>query len=166
MIRKAIKEDSYNIAKLIVSGWQTAYKGLIADSFLNTLSAEAMAPNWERNILSQDEYSNIYVCDEGNKIIGVIRFGKPTDNLGSYNAEIHALYVEPTLKRKGIGRNLVEYAKKYFIDKNKTNMIIWCLKGNEPSIKFYEKMGGTIIATRKAVVHNIEVEEVGLSYEL
>ena len=62
MIRKAIKDDSYNIAKIIVSGWQTAYKGLIEDKFLNSLSVEAMAHNWERNILSQDEYSNIYVC--------------------------------------------------------------------------------------------------------
>ncbi len=166
MIRKAIKDDSYNIAKLIVSGWQTAYKGLIEDKFLNSLSAETMAPNWERNILSQDEYSNIYVCEENNEIVGVIRFGKPTDNLESYNAEIHALYVEPTLKRNGIGSKLFECSKNYFIEKNKTNMIIWCLKDNIPSIKFYEKMGGTIVSTRKATVHNIEVEEVGLSYKL
>ena len=166
MIRKAIRDDSYNIAKLIVSGWQTAYKGLIEDKFLNSLSVEAMAPNWERNILSQDEYSNIYVCEENNKIVGVIRFGKPTDNLKSYNAEIHALYVQPTLKRRGIGSQLFECAKNYFIDKNKTNMIIWCLKGNIPSIKFYQKMGGTIVLTRKATVHNIEVEEIGLSYKL
>ena len=34
-IRKAIKEDSYNIAKLIVESWQTAYKGLINDNYLN-----------------------------------------------------------------------------------------------------------------------------------
>lgn len=166
MIRKAIKDDSYNIAKLIVSGWQTAYKGLIKDEFLNSLSAGTMAPNWERNILSQDENMNIYVYEENNKIIGVIRFGKPTDNLESYNAEIHAVYVEPTLKRKGIGSKLFKCAKNYFKERNKTNMIIWCLKDNIPSIKFYEKMGGTIVSARKTIIHNIEVEEIGLSYEL
>lgn len=166
MIRKAIKDDSYNIAKLIVSGWQTAYKGLIEDKFLNSLSVEAMAPNWERNILNQDENSNIYVYEENNKIVGVMRFGKPSDNSESYNAEIHALYVEPNLKRNGIGTKMFEYAKKYFIEQDKTNMIIWCLKGNVPSIKFYEKMGGTISSSRKATVHNIKVEEVGISYKL
>jgi len=40
------------------------------------------------------------------------------------------------------------------------------LKTNAPSIKFYEKMGGKIVATRKAVINNIELEEVGLEYNL
>ena len=35
-----------------------------------------------------------------------------------------------------------------------------------PSIKFYEKMGGTIVTSKKAVIHNIELEEAGLSYDL
>ena len=166
VIRKAIKTDSYNIANLIASSWQTAYKGLIEDKFLNSLSVEVMAQNWERNILNQDENDNIFVCEENNKILGVIRFGKPSDNSETYNSEIHALYVEPSLKGKGIGTKLFEFAKKYFIEKNTTNMIIWCLKNNLPSIKFYEKMGGSIASTRKAIVHNIEVEEVGFSYKL
>ena len=120
----------------------------------------------ERNILNQDENDNIFVCEENNKILGVIRFGKPSDNSETYNSEIHALYVEPSLKGKGIGTKLFEFAKKYFIEKNTTSMIIWCLKNNLPSIKFYEKMGGSIASTRKATVHNIEVEEVGFSYKL
>lgn len=166
IIRKAIKEDSYNIAKLIVSGWHTAYKGLIEDEFLNNLSADSMTHNWEKNILNQKESSNIYVCEENNNILGVIRFGNPINSPKEYNSEIHALYVEPNLKRKGIGTKLFEYAKEYFIQNNKTNMIIWCLKGNKPSIKFYKKMGGTIRLERKATVHNIKVEEVGISYNL
>ena len=34
MIRKAIKEDSKDIALLIIKCWQSAYKGLIDDDFL------------------------------------------------------------------------------------------------------------------------------------
>lgn len=166
MIRKAIKEDSYSIAKLIVESWQTAYRGLIDDNYLNTLSIPDRVIGWEKNILSQNKNNHIYVYEEDNKILGVIRFGKPDDESSNYNSEIHVLYVEPSLKRFGIGTKLFNFAKTYFVKQNTTNMIIWCLKNNLPSIKFYEKMGGSIVSSRKAFIHNIELEEVGLSYNL
>ena len=112
------------------------------------------------------EDDNIYVYEENNKILGVIRFGKPADATINYNAEIHVLYVEPSLKRNGIGTKLFNLAKDYFVTQNTTDLIIWCLKTNLPSIRFYEKMGGKIISTRNAILHNIELEEVGLEYKL
>jgi len=166
MIRKALTLDSYNIAKLIVSGWQTAYKGLIDDKFLYNMSVEIMAKNWKANIATQNADNNIYVYEKNDQILGIIRFGKPDDTSSNYNAEIHVLYVEPTLKRNGIGTKLFEFATDKFIKNKTTNIIIWCLKGNIPSIKFYEKMGGQIIASRKAVINNIELEEVGIEYNL
>lgn len=166
MIRKAVKSDNYNIAKLLVSSWQTAYKGLIADNFLNNMSVEIMAEKWATNIETQNTTNNIYVYEENNKILGIIRFGKPDDASSNYNAEIHVLYVEPMLKRNGIGTKLFEFATNHFIKSETTNMILWCLKGNTPSIKFYEKMGGKIVSSRKAVINNIELEEIGLEYNL
>ncbi len=50
MIRQANKLDSYNIAKLIIAGWQTVYKGLIYDNFLNNMSIIIMTKNWEINL--------------------------------------------------------------------------------------------------------------------
>ena len=91
MIRKALTSDSYNIAKLLVSGWQTAYKGLIDDTFLNNMSVDVMAKKWEANISTQNTTNNIYVYEENNKILGIIRFGKPDDASSNYNAEIHVL---------------------------------------------------------------------------
>lgn len=166
MIRKAIKSDSYSVAKLILSGWQTAYKGLIDDEFLNNMSVDFMAEKWADNIETQNLDNNIYVYEENKQILGIIRFGKPDDASSTYNSEIHVLYVEPSLKRKGIGTKLFQFATDHFINNKTTNMIVWCLKGNAPSIKFYEKMGGKIVATRKAVINNIELEEVGLEYDL
>ena len=166
MIRKALKDDSLNIAKLIISGWQTAYKGLIDENALKNMSIQEAKKGWEKLLSLESNTNFTCVYEEDNKILGVIRFGDPIDKEEKYNAEIHALYVEPTLKRHGIGSKLFKYATEYFIKNRKTNMIIWCLKGNEPSIKFYEKMGGKITKTRKTVVHDISVEEIGLEYTL
>lgn len=166
MIRRAIESDNYNISKLIISGWQTAYKGLIDDNFLNSMSVDIMSTKWKENIASQNYDNHIYVYEKDKNILGIIRFGKPDDANSKYDAEIHVLYVEPSLKRTGIGTELFTFAKQYFIDNQNRNMIIWCLKSNFPSIKFYEKMGGLIVTHRKSMVNNIEVEEVGLEYNL
>lgn len=166
MIRKADISDSYDIAKLQVSGWQNAYRGLIDDNFLDNMSVDIACDNWKKNILSQNDDNHIYVYEKDNKIQGIIRFGKPDDALSNYNAEIHVLYVEPSLKRTGIGTKLFNFAKESFFNKNTTHLIIWCLKGNTPSIKFYQKMGGTVISTRKIKFNTLELEEVGIEYDL
>lgn len=166
MIRQANLSDAKDIARLIVSGWQTSYKGLINQNFLNSMSISKMTEGWSKNIASQNKDNHIFVYENNNKILGVIRFGKPDDENSSYNAEIHVLYVEPSLKRQGIGTKLFNFAKDYFIKSNTINMIIWCLKGNIPSINFYKKMGGKIVGTRKSVVNNIKLEEVEIAYTL
>ena len=167
MIRKAKIEDSNNIASLILRGWQTAYKGLIKQEFLDSMKKDEMNKGWKKSIFSQNENNNVYVYEKENKILGIIRFGKVDDeNDISHNAEIHVLYVEPELKRNGIGSKLFNYAKNYFIEHNRKNLIIWCLKGNNPSIEFYKKMGGKSVSEKKSKVHNIDLEEIGLEYNL
>lgn len=55
MIRKAKLEDSNNIAKLIIKGWQTAYKGLINQEFLNSMKEDEMSKGWKKIIFAQKE---------------------------------------------------------------------------------------------------------------
>ena len=167
MIRNAVKEDSKIISSLVIRGWQNAYRGLIDDNFLDNMNEEVIGERWKEMILSQDEKTKVCVYEKNGKILGVIKYGVPEDTVnGKYNAEIQILYVEHGLKGKGIGTKLFKNAKKYFIKNNMNNLIIWCLKGNEKSIKFYEKMGGKIVTERKGIVHEKELEEVGLEYKL
>lgn len=166
MIRKATSSDSKDIAKLIVYGWQTAYKGLIDMDFLNNMSVDEMAERWNGNILSQNEGNHIYVYEDNSKILGIIRFGNPDNTNNYYNAEIHVLYVDPNFKNHGVGTKLFNFAKDFFIKNNTRNMIIWCLHNNIPSINFYINKGGKIVSTRKTTVNNVELEEVGIEYTL
>ena len=49
---------------------------------------------------------------------------------------------------------------------NKKKMIIWCLKDNYPSRKFYEKIGGKIIGEKDFIRGEYKYPEVGFLYEL
>ena len=167
MIRKASQNDSKEIASLIIKGWQTAYRGLIPDDYLDNMSLDFIENKWKESISSQNENDNIFVYEEYNKILGVIRFGALQDKENKkYNAEVHVLYVKPSLKRKGIGGQLFKYAKEFFINRGHRDLIIWCLKGNEQGLNFYKKMGGKIVSNRKTIVNNVEVEENGLAFKL
>lgn len=166
MIRQATINDSLEISKLITLSWKTSYRGILSDEALDSLTVEDKNNRWKQILENQTSDNNIYVYEEGNQILGVIRFGKPDDELSKYNAEIHVLYVDTNLKRKGYGSKLFNFAKEFFINNGTTNMIIWCLNGNTPSIKFYEKMGGKIVNTKKSCINGIDLEEVGLEYDL
>jgi len=50
--------------------------------------------------------------------------------------------------------------------KNKTKMILWCLKDNEPSKRFYTKMGGEIVKERTIKIGEKEYLEVGFIYSI
>ena len=43
-------------------------------------------------------------------------------------------------------------------------MIIWCLKDNEPSKKFYKKMGSTVIKERLIKIGEKDYAEVEFIY--
>lgn len=45
-------------------------------------------------------------------------------------------------------------------------MIIWCLDENKKAIKFYEKLGGKKIITRKAKIGDQIYNECGIYFDL
>lgn len=59
MIRKAKIEDSNNIAKLIIKGWQTAYKGLINQGFLDSMKEDEMSKGWKKIIFTQKDRKSV-----------------------------------------------------------------------------------------------------------
>lgn len=61
---------------------------------------------------------------------------------------------------------LFQFVTNQFKSKNKTKMILWCLKDNEPSKKFYTKMGGKIVKERVIEIGENNYYEVGFEYNI
>ena len=49
---------------------------------------------------------------------------------------------------------------------NKTNMVVWCLKNNEPSKRFYTKMGGKVVKEKIVEIGGKNYSEVGFLYNI
>lgn len=164
IIRNVEYNDLRAVAEIAIRGWQTAYRGIVDDDYLDNLSIEE---NYQKRLKDYKE-NGFIVAEKDNEVLGFCRY-----RIGSYyqdeypevDCELCALYVKPEEKRNGIGKALVEYVKNEFRKNNLNKMLLWCFKDNYPSRAFYEKMGGKLCG-ETTCIRGREYKEVGFIYEL
>ena len=164
-IRKGVYEDIPSIVDIKINGWKIAYKGIIDDEFLNSMKKETHIKRMQDNY----KKTNIVVAQVNNKVVGFCRYldnNSFSENIENADCEIIALYVLPELKRQGIGTKMFNYVKRELKAKNKNHMVIWCLKENKNSKKFYEKMGGTIVAEKQATFEDKQYPKVCFIFDI
>ena len=134
IIRQAREEDVMQIAEIVVEDWKTAYRGMIDDDYLDSLSVE------QRYQIEIKRY--LKYC------------------------EIIALYVRYSKRNHGIGRALMQDSMDCFRKAGKKSMIIWCLRDNQESRKFYVRMGGKKYKDGTHRWGNREYDMVSYLYDL
>lgn len=165
IIRNIKEEDIPSVIDIQISGWKTAYKGIIDNDFLNSMNREKKIEQ-RRKDYKQDGY---IIAETNKEIVGFCRYidnNSYTPNMLDIDCEIVALYVKPDLKYNGIGTKLFQFVTNEFKRKNRTKMIIWCLKDNEASKKFYTKMGGEIVKEKVVKMGEKNYLEVGFRYSI
>ena len=158
-------DDIYEVSEIKVNGWKKAYKGIISDSYLNSLSVDENVEIFKQCINSD----NFIVALENDKVLGFCRFvydNSFSNNIDYIDCELTALYVHPDYKRKGIGTKLFKYVLDRFNNMNKKTMILWCLTDNTDSIEFYKHMGGEIKEKRNVQIGDLNYQEVGIVYNI
>lgn len=164
-IREIEEKDIPEVAEIRVNAWKKAYKGIIEESFLKDLSVKE---DIERR---KQDYKNtgFIVAELDGEIVGFCRYidnNSFSPNIEDIDCEIIALYVKIDLLNQGIGSKMFEYVKTEFNKKNKTKMILWCLKDNENAKKFYKKSGGQIIKEDKFKIGDKEYVEFAFCFNL
>ena len=165
IIRNIEEKDIPDVVDIQINGWKSAYKGIVDDNILNSMNRN------ERIEKRRNDYkeNGFIVAELNNQVVGFCRYidsNKFTQDISNIDCELLALYVNPDLKYNGIGTKLFQFVTNEFKSKNKTTMILWCLKDNEPSKKFYTKMGGEIIKEREIEIGEKSYCEVGFMYNI
>lgn len=164
IIRNIEESDIPEVVDIQIEGWREAYKGIIENEYLESMNRE------ERINKRKKDYKKGFfiVVEIDSEIVGFCRYYSDVfSNDGEgYDCELMALYVKPTLKQQGIGTKMFNYVKEDLKKQGKQKMILWCLKENYSSRKFYEKMGGKIVAEHDIKIGNKKYPEVGFGYEL
>ena len=164
-IRQMTKADIPAVVDIQINGWRAAYKGIIAGEHLNAMNRDGRIKKIEQSYL---KYGFI-VAEYSGEVVGFANYIDSNEfapETTDADCELSAIYVKPDLKRRGIGTKLFEYVKEELAYKNKRKMVLWCLKDNEPSKRFYEKMGGVIIEKRLIRIGQNDYIEVCYSYDI
>jgi len=141
-IRLATKQDASDIAKIHVNTWQSAYKGIMSSTYLESMSIEEKTEQWSK-ILSIDSVGINLVIESKDSIVGFCVFGPIRDiDLSNENAgELVAINISPKYWRNGFGSKAIKYIIKASIKENWEALYLWVLKENTQAIQVYEALG-------------------------
>ncbi len=142
-IRKATSEDAAGIAKVQVETWKTAYKGLMPDDYLNSLSAESKTAKWKEGI--GDPKDKTYLVAELNgEVVGFCIVGPTRDEDANKEiGELYAIYVLKSHAGNGIGSKLMTNGLEILVNQGFKEATLWVLDTNSETRKWYESKGWT-----------------------
>lgn len=143
-VREMTLDDCARVAEIRIRGWQTAYKGLIPQSYLDSLSVEEdAARRRERFGRGGTEIVNL-VAERDGEVVGWVCHGPYRDGeVRTEDVELYAIYVHPDRAGDGVGQALLSESVERCAAAGHGRMLLWVLKGNTRARRFYERAGFT-----------------------
>ncbi|GGT92574.1 GNAT family N-acetyltransferase [Streptomyces coeruleorubidus] len=135
--------DCDRVAEIRIRGWQSAYRGLIPQSYLDGLSVEEDAER-RRGRLAQADGSvvNLVAEDTGGEVVGWACHGPYRGGeVVAGDAELYAIYVHPEHLGRGTGQALLAEAVARCAAAGHGRLLLWVLKENGRARRFYERAG-------------------------
>ncbi|WP_314174370.1 GNAT family N-acetyltransferase [Streptomyces winkii] len=153
-VREMTTADVGAVAELRVRAWQSAYRDLLPDAFLDAMSVEEDAAR-RRETFARTEGTVANLVTEradgtvtGWAAIGPDRPGgihthiRTQDEQGPGEcAELYAIYVLPGLVGTGLGRALTAACLEWAAQRGFTRAVLWVIEGNTRARRFYERAG-------------------------
>ena len=142
-IREMTLADCDRVAEIRIRGWQSAYQGLIPQSYLDGLSVAEDAER-RRTYLAQGDGSvvNLVAEDTGGEISGWACHGPYRDGESvTPDAELYAIYVHPDQVGRGVGQALLAESVARCSAAGHSRLLLWVLKENDRARRFYGRAG-------------------------
>ncbi len=167
-IRPAVPSDSEGIAKVHTGSWQSAYRGILPDDWLDALKWQDRKERWDRQLPTQSPRAIYVATNPSNEIVGFASIGPARDeDLGAEEFfELYAIYLSPKVWRKGVGSRLLSEILQQ-IPHHVKQLTLWVLTENLQGRAFYERHGFKADGARKmAEIGTNELEEIRYRLEL
>ena len=162
-IREAQIADAPAIARVHVDSWRSTYRGIVPDDYLAQLSYSQREQYWRRWINAGHEKQFLYVAQDEGNIVGFALGGPERSRNSIYDGELYVIYVLEAHQRKGIGRLLVSQVARSLLQQGIESMLVWVLADN-PSRRFYERLGGEPVAEQNISIGGAELKEVAYGW--
>jgi ribosomal protein S18 acetylase RimI-like enzyme len=153
-IRVATAADAPAIAAVHVQAWRETYAGLVPAHVLASLSVARRTELWRRIIFEPKAYSSsvVLVAEREGTVAGFGCCGvQRAENLHArgYAGEISAIYVLRAFQRCGLGLALMSAMSRELLSRQLRAASLWVLRENQNACRFYESLGGHIVASKE-----------------
>jgi ribosomal protein S18 acetylase RimI-like enzyme len=148
-VRTARLADARQIAEVHVSSWRAAYRGIVPDTLLDSLSVEAWTGLWQERLSRPSQAINL-VSVFAKSVIGLITTGPAGDPDCDVlrTQEVYAIYLSSEYWSHGHGTELYLAAEDRMGQSGAVDAILWVLRDNVRARRFYEGQGFTLDRSR------------------
>ncbi len=141
-VRLAQEGDAPSIADIHVRSWQAAYRGILSDELLDSLSVSEREGSW-RVLLGESEgrWLTLVAKLSGGDLAGFCSVATPgrDEDANALTAEVGALYIDPDHWRQGAGGALLNAALQELDRRRFRDVILWVLPENRAALAFYAR---------------------------
>ena len=115
------------------TAWQEAYRGIVSDRYLDTMTVEATTAR------ARKFPENTLVAKDREKVVGFAVYGPSRDEDLMDAGEVVAIYVLSAYYGRKIGYRLMNEAFSRLREYD--TIFVWVIENNERAIRFYHKYG-------------------------
>lgn len=142
-LRIAAPEDAAAFADVFLKCWRVSYSTVMPSALVERMTVERAGELWRTALAGGDSYVTAE-SDEG-MVIGFVGYRIT----GPGEGYISSLYVSPYAQGAGYGRLLLARAESDLRELGAATARLWVFEQNEPSRRFYEKLGWNADGTRE-----------------
>jgi L-amino acid N-acyltransferase YncA len=147
-IRCAQQNDLSTIASIHVASWKDAYAGIVPRRVIESQNIEKSLAGWKKTF--NNHPNNITVAEnKSGELVGFCCAGVANNVEEAATWEVYGLHVQPKLRGKGIGTQLLHEALNKARAEGHKKAIVWTLEDLLLSRKFYEKRGAYLSHSKK-----------------
>lgn len=155
-LRRAKPEDASELGALHVASWDETYSGILPDAMLADLSVASRTARWAKILGDGTSSANtvVWLAEDQGRVVGFGSAGRQRDpglEAKGFDAEISAIYVLRSHQRAGLGRALMAAMALTLRERAHCAASLWVLRENEIARKFYDRLGGIVVAEKEDV---------------
>lgn len=163
IVRHADIDDAPAIARVHVDAWQAAYRGIVPQRYLDSMTVQQRTLRWIRLLKHGSDLITLVSEDHEGRVVGFATGGPNRRRDNNFQAEISSLYVAPRAQRRGHGKRLLLAAANRLHWLGLKGLLIWVLADN-PSRTFYQVMGGEPVAETTLDFASKSLKEIGYGW--
>ena len=141
-IRPASVDDADAVGEVHVRAWQSAYRGVMPDDYLDGLRAQDHATRWREHLMAPSSDTHLLVVVDDHRVVGFASLGPARGrDVPCDIGQLYAINLDPDVWGRGLGRALLSGVTERLRALGYVEAVLWVVPDNQRARRLYESEG-------------------------